>query len=364
MFNIRTLLKMSVICGALSMMVLTGCARKTPEKLIAEVQEANKTGDIAGAVAKLEEFIERYPKDERSAFAQMNIADSYARMGQFDRSIKEFQKAIDNYPNNKGLKAGAQLSIANCYGAKKDWTKAREIWQTLAVDSNNGNAMLEAKNSIARSYSVTGEFAKAEAAYKDYLNTISIIPQMPKNQKEALLISGYVALAESYAMATAISKTEATLKSLKSKFPNNQMAEDYYLYSDILIGGSYDALKQTDKAKTYYKKGLVAYSAYTAYPAPSKDTTAGSRETLIAQAKADGTLIKMSEIYAFNLKDPAKASELLGMVAKRNKNPKVMNEIKQRVAYLSSPQYKKMIAAPQSVSTTAPAKGQPAPVKK
>ncbi len=303
------MVKKRIILSSLAVLTATaillgtaGCARKTPEKFIADVQEALKQGDYPNAIIKLEDFLEKYPNDPRAINAQFQIGEVYAAQGKFDKAVQEYQKVIDKYPAKSELNMGAKFAIAACYASSTSWDKARDIWTKLSQDTTNALAASKAKFNIARSYEDQQDWTKAEAAYKDVLAYYPLPKPFPKIASENASIEATMGLAGMYSKAGKTEKAVQTLTSLQGKYPGNEYAQGVSIYTQVMIGDIYRKNKQNAKAIDSYKKAIAAYSKITS----DKNVP----------DKAAWATMKMGEVYAGSLNDLDTAKKLFQSVVK------------------------------------------------
>jgi tetratricopeptide (TPR) repeat protein len=330
--------KFKVTALLLSAILIVGCGRKTPERLLNDAQEAAKQYDFPLAITKMEQFIERYPHDPRAVKVQFQIGGLHMKMGQFDLAIQEFQKVIQKYPATGGADTQAEFAIANCYVNEKKFDKAQEIWTKLSMDTAHPLTAVEAKFNIAKSYEMQTNWAGAEKEYqeismdtthplsaveakfaiakayemqknwvgaeKEYREAIAMFPMpvklMPKGYPKEADERGVVDATQALAMAVyRQGKTDKAIeiyKSLQTMYPKNEYVQGVGIWSNVIIGDIYTQEKQSKKAAESYQKALGTYAQITT-------------DKLVPD-KACWAMTKLGEIYELHLMDTTKAVAL------------------------------------------------------
>ena len=280
--------------------LLSGCARKTPEKLIADIQTAMQQQDAATAIVKMEQFLEKYPQDQRAVFVQKGIGDIYAQQGQFQRAIQEYQKVIDKYPVNSPANKETKFAIAGCYANMTTWEKARDIWEKMAIDTSEPLASIYARMNLGKSYSETKEWDKSEAVYKSIISSVPQLKALPKQKSEQIAVDATMELAMMYYFSGKSPKAIETLQGLQGKYPGNEWAQGIGIWTNVQIGDIYRKDKNEKKAMESYMKAISTYAKITA-------------DKTVADKSAWATM-KMGEVYQMYIKDTAKSMQLFQSV--------------------------------------------------
>ncbi len=331
--------KFKVTALLLSAVLIVGCGRKTPERLLSDAQEAAKQYDFTLAITKLEQFLERYPHDPRAVRVQFEIGALHMKIGQFDLAIQEFQKVIQKYPASGDADTQAEFAIANCYVNQSKFDKAEEIWTKLSMDTAHPLSAVEAKFNIAKAYEIQKNWTGAEKQYqeiiaidtahplsgvqakfniaknyeiqknwtgaeKEYREIIAMFPLpvklMPKGYPKEADERGIVDATQAIAMVEyrqgKTDKAIETYKSLQTMYPKNEYVQGVAIWSNVIIGDIYTQEKQVKKAAESYQKAMNSYAQITA-------------DKLIPD-KACWAMTRMGEIYEYHLMDTTKAVSL------------------------------------------------------
>ncbi|HYQ86345.1 MAG TPA: protein kinase [Bacteroidota bacterium] len=147
------------------------------ERLAIQAQYASEIeNDQAKRTAILEELLRKYPHEQRE---YVDLANSYARNGQFERAIQTYQRAIQNDPRH-GEAWNALAYIAGILGRKREAIAAIDQYQALAP------ALPNPYDSKADIY---GMFNENDSSLYWFQRAVSFKPDFPSAYK-----IGYIAL--------------------------------------------------------------------------------------------------------------------------------------------------------------------------
>lgn len=81
---------------------------QTPQELVQDAQQKQRTGDLAGAVAEYKQFLQMQPE---AAAIHSNLGAALADLGRFEEAISEYKIALKQSPSL----VQARLNLALCY---------------------------------------------------------------------------------------------------------------------------------------------------------------------------------------------------------------------------------------------------------
>jgi tol-pal system protein YbgF len=110
-------------------------------------KQAFDQGDSDAARKKFQELIERFPKSERADNAQFWIGEIYYREKWYEKSILEYQKVIENYPNGNKVPASL-LKQGFAFLNLGDTANSRLILQELIKKYPKSNEAKIAKDKL------------------------------------------------------------------------------------------------------------------------------------------------------------------------------------------------------------------------
>jgi len=110
-------------------------------------KQAFDQGDSDSARGKFQELLERFPKSERADNAQFWIGEIYYREKWYEKSILEYQKVIENYPNGNKVPASL-LKQGFAFLNLGDKANSRLILQELVKKYPKSNEAKIAKDKL------------------------------------------------------------------------------------------------------------------------------------------------------------------------------------------------------------------------
>lgn len=105
--------KFIILPVVLIAVLLSGCGRHKPERIMQDAQIAFQQRDFVTAMIKLDDFLQRYPENPLAVEAQFAKGRCNMGLGRFDKAIEEYQKLIKKYPASSDLIKAAELDIAS-----------------------------------------------------------------------------------------------------------------------------------------------------------------------------------------------------------------------------------------------------------
>ncbi len=201
----------------------------------------------------------------RLDFAQMGLGNAYARKGEYDKAIEEYEKALALNPTH----VEAHNNLGNAYLSKGKYDKAIEEYEKALA----GNpSLVEAHNNMGNAYARKGEFDKAIEAFEKALVSNPTHVEAHNNLGNAYMIKGkYDKAIEEYEKALALNPThveahnnlgnayvrkgeyDKAIEEFEKALASNPNLTGAYLN----VGNIYYAKGMLDEAIVQYKKALA-----------------------------------------------------------------------------------------------------------
>lgn len=89
------------------------------------------SGDFEGAIESLSKVVAAHPDSELSGYSDYYIGESFYHLGRSDEALARFEQFVKRYPNNQRLD-WAHYSVGWIYLEKKDFQKAVTHFQSIA----------------------------------------------------------------------------------------------------------------------------------------------------------------------------------------------------------------------------------------
>lgn len=176
-----------VVLSLLLGLLVVGCQKKTPEKLLSEASELVRNQDLLGAEQKYQTVIERSPKSKEAQIAHLALARCYTNEKEFGlarEQLDQYIKLVGGPQTQEGFNALNMKLEIYVKGEKKP---EKALSEALATSNTLRTAPEEARQSIqiilARLYRENKQ--EKNAAQLNH----AILEQWPKNsaiQLEAL----------------------------------------------------------------------------------------------------------------------------------------------------------------------------------
>ena len=189
-----------------------------------------KLEDNEKGLSLYQKIIENYPHSEFAFLAHLNRAQIYEKLGDKEKSSREYESALSLEPENTTL----NLKLGALYYEAKKSTAAKEFFTKILKK--------EPKNIEAHYYLVL--LAVEEKNWDEALDHAKIIARSRKNDPKIHYQIGYF-----YSQKKEIRKALQALKKTVELEPNNP--ENYYL-----LGLAYQELKKYTLAEKTYQRAL------------------------------------------------------------------------------------------------------------
>ncbi len=125
--------------------------------------------DYTAAISYFQTLVRLYPRTDQAFAAHATIADVYHhKLGDLQAAIDAYQKLVAEFPNRHDSRR-AQLQIANAYFQLKNFEQARTEAEQLIDRWPKTNEAAQARFQIANSYYVQARYAEAIATYQRLL---------------------------------------------------------------------------------------------------------------------------------------------------------------------------------------------------
>lgn len=138
--------------------------------------------NYAQAIADYGQLVRLYPKTDQALTARAAVADIYQhKLGDVETAIDEYQKLVLEFPNRAETR-WAQLQIAQSYFHLKNYDQARAEAQALTKRWPDSPEAAQARFQIANSYYLQERYTDAVETYE------SILKGKPDDQLKALVL--------------------------------------------------------------------------------------------------------------------------------------------------------------------------------
>lgn len=133
--------------------------------------------DLMKAAETLTSFVQNYSGSEPALYAQLDLADVYFRMKDYDNALKAYQSFLNNSSTKNSTLAPFVLdSQAFVYEIKGDFDKAEETWKKV-LNAPGDTLKPEAYLGLGRTMIAKGDNSEAK---KFYGLLVAEYPQSPK----------------------------------------------------------------------------------------------------------------------------------------------------------------------------------------
>ena len=104
-----------------------------------------KRGEHQKAIAKLSDFLERFPDHDYADNAQYWLAEAFYDLHDYDRAVDEFRKVVERYPTGNKV-PDALLKLGFCYAKLGDKEAAKQVLsQIVGIYPKTASAKLAAE---------------------------------------------------------------------------------------------------------------------------------------------------------------------------------------------------------------------------
>ncbi|MBU1486937.1 tetratricopeptide repeat protein [bacterium] len=162
---------------------------KEEEKVSKEAQlklakDLFEAGKYKNARAEFEKFLESYPKDKFSSYAQLKLAETYYYEDDYGQSLKEYKK-LKNYPSDKYTTYG-QYASGWCHYHSGDYQGALKTFEDFLKEYPQSDYAPSAKDAIlkirelVREKEATDLYNQAKISYEegDLEKTLSLLSRI------------------------------------------------------------------------------------------------------------------------------------------------------------------------------------------
>lgn len=150
-------IRIALVCAVMGGMLLTAQAVPAPaDQAYVTARQLFETAHDQQAVAELQQFLAKYPKDARAADAAFLLGRSFQRQQQYDKAIAAYGNALTlaSGAARAALRAEIHLQLGECAWRKGDYAAAQRSY---------GNCV---KLSTDRDQTVRAAYWQGESAYK------------------------------------------------------------------------------------------------------------------------------------------------------------------------------------------------------
>ncbi|MFL6307371.1 MAG: tetratricopeptide repeat protein [Candidatus Sulfotelmatobacter sp.] len=120
----------------LALSLATSVSAQTPQDLVQDAIQKQRSGDLAGAVPEYKQFLQAYPE---ATAIHSNLGAALAGLGRFEEAISEYKIALQQSPKV----VEARLNLALCYYKMGRLQAAvTELVRVHAADPENHQAVL------------------------------------------------------------------------------------------------------------------------------------------------------------------------------------------------------------------------------
>ncbi len=132
--------------------LLSACASNTPEAVFNRGLRALEDGDVIGAALNFEEFVEKFPDDERLLRAYDLLANCHYKMKDFASARKVFQQVREKFSNIPNLVLSCDFQIGRTYFDEGNLIKSASHFAEIASATTNPEIQSQAYSALANVY--------------------------------------------------------------------------------------------------------------------------------------------------------------------------------------------------------------------
>ncbi|MBW2107532.1 MAG: tetratricopeptide repeat protein [Deltaproteobacteria bacterium] len=114
---------------------------------------------------KFIQVLEKYSSTKAARLTEPLLADTYAKTGDYDKAIELYNKALEDFPEEPGLRAIFWNGLGYALEGKKDYKAAAEAFRRITTLQGDF-LKAEAYFNLGRMYELMGDKEKASAAFK------------------------------------------------------------------------------------------------------------------------------------------------------------------------------------------------------
>ena len=122
-----------------------------------------------GVETDFHQIMEKYSGKDGGKIASVIFADVYYNAGDYDKAIKLYKKALDEFDDDRFVKNRILISMGYAFEGKKDFKSAAKCFEKIVLEPDL-IMKDEALFSLGRLYDVTGNPDKSINVYKKILS--------------------------------------------------------------------------------------------------------------------------------------------------------------------------------------------------
>ncbi len=139
-------MKRVVLILALSLIVLTGCGKPSPEEYVGRATVAINEKNFNVAIEEYEKLIADHPGSQQAEEALMTIARIQAdELKQYDRAIASYKRYLDAYPEGKQAPIALFLSAYLYHNELNDLGNAKAMYEQFLAKYPDHEMAISAK---------------------------------------------------------------------------------------------------------------------------------------------------------------------------------------------------------------------------
>jgi TolA-binding protein len=162
----------AVVVAVIIVAVVTSSRSRTQEavgQLLGEAHTLYQMGNYQEAIQRCQSVLDQFGKTQQADMAAFLLADSYLKLGDYEKSIEFYQLYVDKYHGDQLLTASSLTGIAVCHEQLNRYAQAAEFYQRAATRYPDYFAAPEALLNAGRCYVLAGQDDKARVAYQDLI---------------------------------------------------------------------------------------------------------------------------------------------------------------------------------------------------
>lgn len=141
----------ALFCLALFTLTLASCSQNSPDAVFNRGLRAYDEGDYLAASIHFEDFVKRFPEDERALLAYVQLARSYLEIRDFASARDVFQKMKEQFPQ-ENVKISSDFQIAETYAQEGFFDQAAQSYQQILSATDNPVIQSQAYTGLGRVY--------------------------------------------------------------------------------------------------------------------------------------------------------------------------------------------------------------------
>lgn len=163
---------LTVLAGLVILIIVTAVytssrsrTQETAARIMGEVNILYQEANYQGAVQQCQIMLDQYGKTREAGKATIFLADSYLKLGEYQKALETYQLYIDKYHQDEVLTASSFTGIAACHEQLGQFLQAAEFYWKAAEKFPDFFGAPEALMNSGRCFAAAGEINKAKGAY-------------------------------------------------------------------------------------------------------------------------------------------------------------------------------------------------------